>query len=94
MATYITNDTITATNTAEDILAAGHNFNSVVLQVDGGGSGASVRFNVGVDAGAAAGELIVAAASGVASATITNLNGARISVYGPISTPISIRMVS
>jgi hypothetical protein len=94
MAEYITNGDITATDTAEDILPAGHNFSAVVLQIDGGGSGASVRFNVGANAGAAAGELLEAAANTPASATLTNLNGKKISIYGPQDTPWSIRMVS
>ncbi len=82
MPAFILNGTIAAPNTAEDILPQGHSLTAVVLSIEDGGS---VRFNVGANATASLGELIVAPADGVASATITNLVQQRISVYGTAS---------
>lgn len=90
MALFIVNGTLAATDVAQNAIPADNGQTMVVLTIEGGGSGASVRFNVGADATTSLGELIVAPANGVASATIS-LFGQRISVIGPISTPYSVR---
>jgi hypothetical protein len=88
---FITNGTITATDTPETILAEGHNLTTLVLSIEG--DGVAVRYMVGEAAGVAKGELIYSSA-GVGSATITALTGQLISVYGPQDTPWSIRQAA
>lgn len=73
MATYIVNGTIAAGSTAQDAVAAGHNYISVVIQA----IAADLRVNVGADASGTAGETVFADTS----STFTMLNGQRISVW-------------
>ena len=73
MATYIVNGTITDASTAQDAVAAGNNYISVVIQAIGG----DLRVNVGADASATAGETVYKDTS----STFTALSGQRISVW-------------
>ena len=73
MATYIVNGTIQDASTAQDAVAAGNNYISVVIQAIGG----DLRVNVGADASGSAGETVYEDTS----STFTQLNGQRISVW-------------
>jgi len=73
MATYIVNGTIQDASTAQDAVAAGNNYISVVIQAIGG----DLRVNVGADASGSAGETVFQDTS----STFTALSGQRISVW-------------
>lgn len=73
MATYIVNGTIQDASTAQDAVAAGNNYISVVIQAIGG----DLRVNVGADASESAGETVFQDTS----STFTTLSGQRISVW-------------
>lgn len=73
MPTYIVNDTIDAGSTAQDALAEGHNYISIVIQA----IAADLRVNVGANASATAGETVFADTS----STFTALTGQRVSVW-------------
>lgn len=73
MATYIVNGTIQDASTAQDAVAAGNNYISVVIQAIGG----DLRVNVGADASESAGETVFQDTS----STFTALSGQRISVW-------------
>lgn len=73
MATYIVNGTIQDASTAQDAVAAGNNYISVVIQAIGG----DLRVNVGADASGSAGETVFQDTS----STFTTLSGQRISVW-------------
>jgi len=70
---YIVNGTIETASTAQDAVAAGNNYISVVIQAIGG----DLRVNVGADASATDGETVYEDTS----STFTALTGQRISVW-------------
>lgn len=73
MPDYIVNGTIQDASTAQDAIAAGHNYIAVVIQATGG----ELRVNVGANASGTAGETVF----NNTSSTFSALNGQRISVW-------------
>lgn len=73
----------TADTTATDALAAGHNYDAVVIQALAN----NIIVNIDANAAVGAGETVFANTS----ATFTNLKGRRVSVYAASATSYSIR---
>ena len=73
MPAYIVNGTIAAGSTAQNAIAEGHNYISIVIQA----IAADLRVMVGADASATIGETVFADTS----STFTALSGQRVSVW-------------